>query len=74
MLEEYLWADYALYNHFKSIFNQKLNQFGEKEMTRELKILRQANANMKVYTNEFIIIECQCKSSSHLSVLDRADK
>ena len=63
MLEEYLWADYALYNHFKSIFNQKLNQFGEKEMSDELKILSQANANMKVHTKEFNTIEWQCKST-----------
>jgi len=50
-LEEYLWADYALYNHFKAIFTQKLNQFGEKAMSHELEILSQANANMKDICN-----------------------
>ena len=47
-IEEYLAADYTLYNHFYNKFNQKLKDFGEQRMKTELEILNHANSNMKV--------------------------
>ena len=35
-IEEYLAADMKLYNHFKSKFEQKINDFGEENMKREV--------------------------------------
>ena len=46
-LEEYLAADYKLYNHFKAKFEAKVRSFGTRRMEQELGILRLANGNMK---------------------------
>jgi len=46
-LKEYLAADYKLYNHFKTKFDNKIRDFGAQRMTHELSILNHANSNMK---------------------------
>ena len=46
-LRKYLASDYRLYDHFQKIFQQKLNKFGKSRMEQELRILRNANNNMK---------------------------
>jgi len=46
-LEDYLAADYRLYNHFRQRFSQRVQQFGQHRMEKELNILRHANENMK---------------------------
>ena len=42
-LREYLKYDYQLYNHFKDIFRQKLNKFGEEKLKEDLQSLKKAN-------------------------------
>merc|ERR1711997_1222081 len=46
-LRKYLASDYRLYDYFQKIFQQKLNKFGKTRMEQELRILRNANNNMK---------------------------
>ena len=46
-LQEYLAADYKLYNHFKNKFEIQVRKFGERKMEQELGTLRLANTNMK---------------------------
>jgi len=42
-LEKYLESDYVLYNHFKKIFEKKLDAFGRQRMQEEIASLRMAN-------------------------------
>ena len=46
--EEYLWADYELYNHFNNKFQQKLENFGEFRLKQELSLLEKENNKTKV--------------------------
>ena len=49
-IEQYLSADYKLYNHFKTELDQKIKAFGQNRMDTELEILQHANSNIKVNT------------------------
>jgi len=46
-LEEYLEADYRLYNHFKNKFNKRMIEYGEKNMNQELAKLNKENKKTK---------------------------
>lgn len=46
-LEQYLSADYKLYNHFKAELDKKIKAFGQNRMDTELEILQHANSNIK---------------------------
>jgi len=46
--EIYLSSDYLVYNHFKKIFERKLEQFGKEKMEKELNMLEEANSNIRV--------------------------
>ncbi len=41
-------SDYLVYNHFKKIFERKLEQFGKEKMEKELNMLEEANSNIRV--------------------------
>jgi len=43
-----LSSDYLVYNHFKKIFERKLEQFGKEKMEKELNMLEEANSNIRV--------------------------
>ena len=46
--EKYLSSDYLVYNHFKKIFERKLEQFGKQKMEKELNMLEEENAKIRV--------------------------
>ncbi|XP_023332451.1 galactosylceramide sulfotransferase-like isoform X2 [Eurytemora carolleeae] len=46
-LEKYLSSDYLVYNHFKKIFERKLEQFGKQKMEKELNMLEEENAKIR---------------------------
>jgi len=46
-LKDYLASDYLLYDHFKAMFEARIDKFGLPRMSQELSILRYANENMK---------------------------
>ncbi len=46
-LASWLWADYALYDHFKAKFERRLRDYGDEDMKRDLRILNEANRNVK---------------------------
>ncbi|XP_023321017.1 galactosylceramide sulfotransferase [Eurytemora carolleeae] len=46
-LEKYLSQDYLVYNHFKKIFEKKVEMFGKEKMEKELNILDHANKNIR---------------------------
>ena len=43
--------DYLVYNHFKKIFEKKVELFGKEKMEKELNILDHANKNIRVSHN-----------------------
>ena len=42
---EWLWADYMLYDYFKSRFETKLKEFGKQRMVMEKAVLRNLSDN-----------------------------
>jgi len=46
-LEEYLWADYELYDYFNKKFEQKLDNFGHLRLKQELSLLEKENNKTK---------------------------
>ena len=61
-IEEYLAADMKLYNHFKSKFEQKINDFGEENMKREVNKHNNYNNWFKVniYENQLQTVSRLC--------------
>ena len=55
ILEKYLSQDYLVYNHFKKIFEKKVETFGKEKMEKELNILDHANTNIRVSHNYRVI-------------------
>ena len=37
-----------MYNHFKKVFEKKVEKFGKEKMEKELNILEHANTNIRV--------------------------
>jgi len=71
-LEEYLEADYRMYNYFKKKLNKKLREYGQTRMETQVGILHKANSNikkecsLKVVDNELLPEERQVWGSGML--------
>ena len=50
-LEQWLWADYQLYNHFKVKFDLKVKSFRTDVMKSELEIMKEINDNVELKCN-----------------------